>query len=236
MQGTTNSATVRYLLETTNTNAAAATDEGAAKPESAITFTQVDEPVRKVATFLPVSDEMLEDMAQIRSYLDNRLRLFVQQAEEAQLLSGSGTAPNIRGLLNRTGIQTGTRAALGTSAGNGAGASVLGDVFFQAITNIQPQRPGRPGRHHREPGELAGDAPREGHRRSVPRRRPDDRRLRQRHPGVERLLGSPGGRHDGDRREHGPRRCVRVDGAGVLPQQPRRSRRATATRTSSRRT
>jgi HK97 family phage major capsid protein len=127
MQGTTTSATVRYLQETTNTNAAAATDEGAAKPESVITFTQIDEPVRKVATFLPVSDEMLEDMAQIRSYLDSRLRLFVQQAEEAQLLSGSGTAPNIRGLLNRTGIQ----------AGNGAGASVLGDAFFQAITNIQ---------------------------------------------------------------------------------------------------
>lgn len=137
MQGTTNTNTVRYLLETTNTNAAAAVDEGAAKPESAITFTQVDEPVRKVATFLPVSDEMLEDMAQIRSYLDNRLQLFVVKAEESQLLNGSGTAPNIRGILNRTGIQTGTRAALGTAAGNGAGASVLGDVFFQAITNIR---------------------------------------------------------------------------------------------------
>lgn len=137
MQGTTDSATVRYLLETTNTNAAAATDEGAAKPESTITFTQVDEPVRKVATFLPVSDEMLEDMAQIRSYLDTRLRLFVQHAEEDQLLNGSGTAPAIRGLLNRTGIQTGTRSALGTAAGNTAAASILGDVFFQAITNIR---------------------------------------------------------------------------------------------------
>lgn len=137
MQGTTNSNTVRYLQETTNTNAAAAVAESGAKPESTITFTQVDEPVRKVATFLPVSDEMLEDEAQIRSYLENRLRLFVQHAEEDQLLNGSGTAPNIRGLLNRVGIQTGTRSALGTSAGNGAGASVLGDVFMQAITNIR---------------------------------------------------------------------------------------------------
>ena len=72
MQGTTNSNTVRYLQETTNTNAAAPVLEGDAKPESTITFTQVDEPVRKVATFLPVSDEMLEDEAQIRSYLENR--------------------------------------------------------------------------------------------------------------------------------------------------------------------
>jgi hypothetical protein len=35
---------------------------------------------------------MLEDYAQIQSYIDNRLSLFVQIAEEAQLLSGS-TAP-----------------------------------------------------------------------------------------------------------------------------------------------
>ena len=64
-----------------------------------------------MATFLPVSDEMLEDVAQIRSYLDNRLRLFVQHAEEDQLLNGTGTAPAIRGSLNRVGIQTGTRSA-----------------------------------------------------------------------------------------------------------------------------
>ena len=136
-QGTTDSATVRYLLETTNTNAAAAVTEGDLKPESTITFTQVDEPVRKVATFLPVSDEMLEDVAQIRSYLDNRLRLFVQHAEEAQLLNGSGTAPNLRGILNRTGIQTATRAALGTATGETAAASTLANAFYQAITNIR---------------------------------------------------------------------------------------------------
>jgi HK97 family phage major capsid protein len=137
MQGTTDSNTVRYLLETTNTNAAAAVAEEGAKPESTITFTQVDEPVRKVATFLPVSDEMLEDVAQIRSYLDNRLRLFVQHAEEDQLLNGSGTAPNIRGLLNRVGIQTATRAALGTSTGETAAASTIGNAVYAAITNIR---------------------------------------------------------------------------------------------------
>ncbi len=136
-QGTTDSGTVRYLQETTNTNAAAAVAEEGLKPESTITFLQVDEPVRKVATFLPVSDEMLEDESQIRSYLDNRLTLFVQHAEESQLLNGSGTAPNIRGLLNRTGIQTGTRSALGTTSGEGAAASTIANALYQAITNIR---------------------------------------------------------------------------------------------------
>jgi HK97 family phage major capsid protein len=79
------------------TNAAAATRKAALKPESALAFTNVDEPLRKIATFLPVTDEMLEDFAQIQSYIDNRLSLFVQIAEEAQLLSGNGTAPHLTG-------------------------------------------------------------------------------------------------------------------------------------------
>jgi HK97 family phage major capsid protein len=137
MQGTTDGASVRYMLETTNTNAAATVAEGAAKPESTITFTQVTEDVRKVATFLPVSDEMLEDVAQIRSYLDSRLRLFVQHAEEAQLLAGDGTAPNISGILDRTGLQTNTRAALGTITGETAAASTIANAVYQAITEIR---------------------------------------------------------------------------------------------------
>ena len=137
MQGTTNSNTVRYLQETTNTNAAAPVLEAGDKPESSITFTQTDEPVRKVATFLPVSDEMLEDEAQIRSYLENRLRLFVMHAEEDQLLNGSGTAPAIRGLLNRVGIQTGTRSALGVTTGETAGSTSIANAVHAAITAIR---------------------------------------------------------------------------------------------------
>jgi HK97 family phage major capsid protein len=134
-QGTTDSSTVRYLREVTNTNAAAFVAEGADKPESTIVFDQVDEPVRKVATFLPVSDEMLEDVAQLRSYLDGRLRLFVQHAEEASILNGNGTAPNLRGLLQRSGIQTATRATLETSSG--ATNPTAADALFQAIVNVQ---------------------------------------------------------------------------------------------------
>ena len=45
---------------------------------------------------------MLEDAPQISAYLNQRLTLFVQQPEEAQLLTGSGTAPNLRGLIGTT--------------------------------------------------------------------------------------------------------------------------------------
>jgi HK97 family phage major capsid protein len=101
--GTTTSSPVRYIRETDAVvNAAAAVAEGAAKPEA----TLVTEPVRKIAVFLPVTDEIMEDAPTMASYLNERLSLFVGVAEEAQLLSGDGTAPNISGILDRSGIQT----------------------------------------------------------------------------------------------------------------------------------
>lgn len=124
---TTTSASVTVLQETVATNAAGAVTEGADKPESTIAFDIVTEQVRKIATFLPVSDEMLEDVAQIRTYLDGRLRLFVQQEEEAQLLGGNGTPPNLSGLLDRA-IQTSTAVALDNTAI---------DAIYQAITLIR---------------------------------------------------------------------------------------------------
>jgi HK97 family phage major capsid protein len=103
-QGTTTTNAIIYMVETLFTNAAAAVAEGIAKPESALTFAQVTEAVRKLATWLPVSEEMLEDVAQIMSYIDARLTLGVKQAEEDQLLNGNGTAPNLKGILQRSGL------------------------------------------------------------------------------------------------------------------------------------
>jgi HK97 family phage major capsid protein len=78
--------------------------EGGTKPESALTFEQAQDAIRKIAHWLPVSEEMLEDVAQIRSYIDARLRLGVQLKEEDQLLYGTGTAPELAGLLTRAGL------------------------------------------------------------------------------------------------------------------------------------
>lgn len=124
-QGSTNSALIRYLVETAVTNAAAATAEGALKPESALSFSKVDETLHKIATFLPVSDEMLEDWAQVQSYIDARLTLFVKQAEETEILSGDGTGSHLTGLLNRSG--------LATSIVKGTSPSLSGDNDMDAI-------------------------------------------------------------------------------------------------------
>jgi HK97 family phage major capsid protein len=90
---------VRFVSESTVTNAAAAVAETGTKPESTLAFGETSEPVRKIATMLPVSDELLEDAPQIGAYLNARLTLFVQTQEEQQLLLGSGTAPNLQGFV-----------------------------------------------------------------------------------------------------------------------------------------
>jgi HK97 family phage major capsid protein len=124
--GTTDGASVSYMVESAPTNAAATVAEGAAKPESTLVFTARTDTVRKIATWLPVTDEMLEDVSQIRSYIDGRLRMFVQLAEDDQLLNGDGIAPNIEGIRNRAGLQ----------ADQVRGADTNMDAIRKQITNI----------------------------------------------------------------------------------------------------
>lgn len=118
--------TVRYLVEQTATNAAAAVAEGGTKPESALVFAQVDEAIKKIATVLPVTDELLEDYSGIRSFIDARLTLFIQLTEEDQLLNGSGAGANMTGILNRAGL----------AAAQARGTDTNADAIFKQITAI----------------------------------------------------------------------------------------------------
>lgn len=104
--GTTNSNTVRYVKESTATNAASTVAEEGLKPEAALNFTVVDEPVRKIGVTLKSTDEMLEDIDQLESYINGRLALFVQLREEQQLLTGNASvsSQDITGILNRSGL------------------------------------------------------------------------------------------------------------------------------------
>lgn len=102
--GTTDSNAILYLKETTFTNASAATAEGTDKPQSTLVFAQATSPVQKLAHWLPVTEEMLEDYSGIRSYIDSRLRLGLDLNEEDELLNGSGTPPHLQGLMGVSGI------------------------------------------------------------------------------------------------------------------------------------
>jgi HK97 family phage major capsid protein len=91
---------VNALKENTWVASAAEVSEGAAKPESDITFTNYDVNIRTVAHWLKVSNALLADAPAIAAYIDTRLRDGLAQRVETQLISGNGTSPNISGLTD----------------------------------------------------------------------------------------------------------------------------------------
>lgn len=128
-QGVTAAQQIVYMEETTVTNNAAAVAEGAIKPESALGFTQRNAQVRKLATVLPVTDELLQDQPGAQAYVDGRLRVFMALTEESQLVSGNGVAPNLLGVMNTPGIQVVARDA--------AGGEPAPDAIYRAMTAIR---------------------------------------------------------------------------------------------------
>jgi HK97 family phage major capsid protein len=124
-QTTTAQSAVQYMEETTFTNAAAEILEAGTYPESALAFTEQTSPVRKISTFIPVTDEQLDDVPRMRGILDNRLPFMIRQRLDLQLIAGNGTAPNLRGILNIVGIQTQAK-----------GTDPIPDAIYKAIVKV----------------------------------------------------------------------------------------------------
>jgi HK97 family phage major capsid protein len=125
-QTTTSQAAVQYMEETTFTNAAAELAEGGTYPEAALAFTEQTSAVRKIPVFLPVTDEQLDDVPRMRGVIDNRLPFMIRQRLDLQILSGNGTAPNLRGIYNVAGIQTQAK-----------GADPTPDAVYKAIVKVE---------------------------------------------------------------------------------------------------
>lgn len=91
---------VNSLKESAWTNSAAEVSEGAAKPESDITFAPYDVNIRTVAHWLKISNQLLADSPAVVAYIETRLRDGLEQRIENQLINGNGTSPNISGLTD----------------------------------------------------------------------------------------------------------------------------------------
>ena len=119
-------AAIVYMEETTFTNNAAETAEGGSYPENAFALEEKSSPVKKVAVFIPVTDEQLEDVAQVSSYLDNRLRFSLLQRLDNQILNGDGIGANLTGILNTAGIQTQAK-----------GTDPVPDAIYKGMTKVR---------------------------------------------------------------------------------------------------
>lgn len=94
---TTTSNAIEFTRENVFTNSAAAAAEGAAKAESALTWTLVNMPVSTVAHWIKISKQLAADNTALAAYVNTRMRYGVNQKVDTQLVVGNGTAPNISG-------------------------------------------------------------------------------------------------------------------------------------------
>ena len=90
--------------------------------------TPVTESLKKIAAFVKESDEMVDDFPFLVDTINERLLYMLGLFEETQLLNGNGTGTNIRGLLQRSGIQS-----LGLTTDLKTGNL---DQIFKAITAV----------------------------------------------------------------------------------------------------
>ena len=91
---------IEFTKENAFTNSAAEVAEGAAKAESALTWTLVNMPVSTVAHWIKISRQLASDNVALAAYVNTRMRYGVDRKVEAQLVAGDGTAPNISGILD----------------------------------------------------------------------------------------------------------------------------------------
>lgn len=96
--GATASNQIHYTQELAWTNNSAETAEGGAKPESALTFQLIEEPVRTIAHFIKLSKQVMDDAPALEGYVNRRLAHGVRNRLEFQILRGTGVSPNIAGL------------------------------------------------------------------------------------------------------------------------------------------
>jgi hypothetical protein len=125
-QTTTAMSTVLYMEETVFNNTAAEVAEGGQFPEAQLKLEERSSEVRKIPVFLPVTDEQFEDEARARAYVENRLPFMLRQRVDAQLLTGNGTAPNLRGVENVSGIQS-----------QALGADPIPDALYKVMRQIR---------------------------------------------------------------------------------------------------
>ena len=115
-QGSTSSTSITYPIEAAFQDLTGTVLEKGAIPQLDVTLARRQDNVVKIGNISKLTTEMFQDAEMFKSYLENRMVFGIQRKEEDQLLNGSGTAPNLQGILNRSGIAPAIVTAAGLTA------------------------------------------------------------------------------------------------------------------------
>ncbi len=128
-KGSMSNTSLTYWVQGAVEGAPTAVAEDGQKPQIHFNFTPITEALSKIAVITKVSDESMADTDYLVSVINSQLVGRLMVVEEDQILNGNGTAPNLRGILNRTGLQTyATSATYTPNKGF--------DAIFHAITMV----------------------------------------------------------------------------------------------------
>jgi HK97 family phage major capsid protein len=108
---TTSGGAIEYVRELVFTNNAAVVAEGAAKPESSITFDTVSTTTKTVAHWLNITRQAADDDGQLMGYIRGRLTTGLELKIDAQVLNGNGSGSQLQGIMTATGVQVYSPAA-----------------------------------------------------------------------------------------------------------------------------
>lgn len=79
---------------------------GGYKPEGTLGLVKVTAPVETIAVWVPVTKRAIADASQLRGIIDQELRDAVMAKLESQVLSGSGSSPELQGIAGTANILT----------------------------------------------------------------------------------------------------------------------------------
>lgn len=125
IENTTQNA-IKFMAQTVRTNNAVPKSEGSALDEAVITYAEQTDIISRIGTFIPVTEEQLEDEPGVRSLIDNDLALMVRQKLDSEITVGTGVDPLLLGIFATTNIATQAR-----------GTDPVLDAFFKAFTKVR---------------------------------------------------------------------------------------------------
>jgi HK97 family phage major capsid protein len=105
--GTINQGLFTFPYESGGEGAPGVQTQGSAKDQVDFDITMKDAPAQYIAGYVRISRQMLDDIPAMTSFLQSRLLEKYLLAEDSQLLSGNGSAPNLQGILGVASAATG---------------------------------------------------------------------------------------------------------------------------------
>lgn len=108
--GVMSTSALHYLQETGSEGSVAAwADNSGTKSQIDFDLTEQVAPSEFIAGYLRITRKALDDISAMRSYLQSRLLESYLDAEDAQLLNGNGTSPNLGGIITNAEAYAGFR-------------------------------------------------------------------------------------------------------------------------------